>query len=378
MRAKRKNGLVAVVIVLVLLVLAFLFAPRLEKRETPDASRAATATTKEEALPERTLGAQSVFDGVDCRDDDALCAIQNVKGGINVAPSASRCRVLYMEKYTGGVALFTDASRTKRLQPIVGKTSIGEVSVAASSGGVKPPAFVFTRVGPPNAENAFHVGVSGKFVRFGERGVAELASAPSPIRITKASGTEAAILMLGASVVDGVLTRNDAPTVYVKLYFEVSVGESENVCVSGDIDRLTLRGLNRNEFARQADASTSYAVDTCIFVADWARKPTACNSLCERAFPNGDPMWCEWAARVDPTVASGAETAGVCCTTLKHVHEAASAAKGCSIGQGELWVKVPYASGAFAATGDASVEIPAYATIALRLSQNDQFSAVCA
>jgi hypothetical protein len=363
MGAWRKNAGVIVGIVLVLVVLAFVLSSRKETTAV-EAVEAVEARQRNEPTV-----VSSVFGLADCMDDE-YCKLQNAKQGINGMP-ASMCQVLHMDKYKRGVALFTNSGRTRRLQPVSGQ--IGEVSVGANSE-AEPPYFVFSRSGPVN-DNTFEVLVGDKYVRFGESGEAELGTTPSPMQVLSQGR---AILLVGASVVGGVLKRGSYVTLYVG--FPVADQRKSDMCVSGeDEDRLT-ESFNRKWFEREASGSKALASGTCISVAEWEKKPKACNKLCERAFPNDDPPWCAWAARVDPTVASWAEMAGVCCSThdrVKRKVQNVQRQDACAIGESELWVKVPYANGAFGGVSDPTIEIPAYATIALRLSHMHHFSVCC-
>jgi hypothetical protein len=366
MGAKRKNGGEMLAIVLVLVVLAFLLASRLELTAVEAVEAFEARESAGSGVPE---GASSVFANAGCTDD-ARCKLQNAEEGINAMPP-SMCQVVHMDKYQRGVALFTNGARTMRLQPIAGK--IGEVSVGANNES-EPPYFVFSRSGPVN-NNTFDVLVGEKYVRFGESGAAELGTTPSAMQVL--SGKGSSILLVGASVVGGVLKRGNYVTLYVG--FPVADQRKSDMCSSGeDDDRLT-ESFNRAWFEREASASKALASINCNSVAEWERKPRACDKLCERAFPNGDPPWCAWAARVDPTVASWAEMAGVCCWThdsVKHKVPKVRKDDACPMDASEMWVKVPYANGAFGGSADREIEIPAYATIALRLSHLHHFS-VC-
>jgi hypothetical protein len=370
MGAKRKNGGTIVGIVLVLVVLAFLLAGRLQ----PTAAEAAGAVeavgavgARQSGGPEATV-ARSVFGNARC-GDDPYCKLQNAEEGINAMPP-SMCKVLHIDKYQRGVALFTNSGRTMRLQPIAGK--IGEVSVGANNE-AEPPYFVFSRSGPVN-ENTFELLVGDKYVRFGESGAAELGPTPSPMQVL--SGKSSSILVVGVSVVGGVLKRGTLVTLYVG--FPVADQKKRNMCTPGADDDRLVESFNRVWFEREANASKALASMHCNTVAEWAKKPKACDMLCERAFPDDDPPWCAWAARVDPTVASWAENAGVCCRTHDSVKRKVPKVRkddACPMESSEMWVKVPYANGAFGGSADRQIEIPAYATIALRLSHMNHFSA---
>lgn len=372
MRGKQRVALLVLLVALALLGATFLFP-----RDPPEREIDESAPTQRTRNID-TRGPPSVFAGVECAADDALCEIQGAQGGINVVPND--CSVLYLEKYKSGVALFTDLAKTKRLVPNGSNDGDTVREVAAGGSEATGPYFAFGRLGE---NNMFYMIVNEKFVRFGDSGAAEISQTPGPVQVIKdgSRGIPHAVLLLDATIVGGVLRRGPKHP-GVRLYVALKGSHGTNVCAPAVMDELALYSLNSTSFEAASDASRSIAMHTCLHVGEWASKPRMCIDQCERAFPQDAP-WCAWAARVDPIVATRAEGAGQCCRTIKEVAEVATRVRpnaNCAA-ENERWVKVPYANGAFTADvkgGEIKqIEIPAYATIAIRLSRLGHFSASC-
>ena len=369
MRGKSRVALLVLLVALALLGAGIVLAP------APSQKVARGAPTVRASNAD-TLGPRSVFIG-NCAADNPACEIQRAQGGINLV-RRTECKELHLDKYTSGVALFTDAAKTKRLVP-----SDGVIREVKDGGHEQQgPYFSFTRA---EAQNTFHVHVGGKFVRFGDSGAAELSSTPGPMKLSVGGirYSQNAVLLYGAKLVGGVLRRGEAIRgETVTIFVAVRGSYATDVCASAETDESALYGENGTWFKKASDASRSDALYSCNHVGEWASKPRACDSnvQCELAFPDNDAPWCAWAARVDPTVAAGAEGAGQCCWTLREVKNAVPSNGKCA--ESERWVRVPYANGAFVATADVygevkTVEIPAYATIAILLSRHGHFSASC-
>ena len=332
----------------------------------------------------------SVFSSSQCADpNDAKCALTSADNGIT--QTATTCRVLYIDKFASGVALYADSRKKQRLGPLP-NGAIGVVADAATPAQLMPhvgPHFKFEtpdRYALLHAKNAFVVHVENKFLAFNASGAAVLHTDPAALSFTGSSaGTTDEVVMLDAALEgtpERTLRRKSGAMLW--LYVATPLGHRTDVCVSARDDRYTMYGLNTTALAHDADASRSIALHTCNFVGEWARKPLACNDLCERAYPLGDAPRCEWSARVDPVVASGAANAGACCATVREIDDAIARSERGKAGvpDAELWVQVPYANGEFggefgdgALGGAKLVSIPAYATIAIRLSRLGIFSA---
>jgi hypothetical protein len=337
----------------------------------------------------------SVFSSSRCADpNDAECAVSSADNGITM--TATTCRVLYIDKFASGVALYADSSKKQRLGPLA-NGAIGVVADAATPARLMPhvgPHFKFETPDryelPPakSGSNAFVVHVGNKFLAFDASGAAVLQKNPAALGFAGTSaGTPDMVWMLEAALEgtpERTLRRKSGAM--LRLYVATPLRHVTDVCVSARDDRNTMYGLNAKALKHDADASRSIALHTCNFVGEWAKKPIACKNLCERAYPFGDAPRCEWSARVDPVVASGATNAGACCATVQKVDDAiarSDRSKGkTGVPNAELWVKVPYANGEFggesgggAPGGTKFVSIPAYATIAIRLSRLGIFSA---
>jgi hypothetical protein len=343
------------------------------RTEAAAGAGAATGAVRTEAAAPARPGTQL---GKGC-DGNAECLVNDAADGITLY--ADGCATLHLDKYMSGLAVFVDAALTRRLVPL------------ASAGGSPPRLGVETRpstAGPyfrfirTSAANAFKVIVDDQFVGLAAGSLTELVlgTEPTPLAFAGDATLPYGALLLGAELVGGVLRRHASLRNVITLWF-VKPGPADGnkpfVCVSADAEANVLYGRNGTALEHDADASKSDALYTCNSVGEWGTKPLACARLCELTFPLGDAAWCDWAARVDPVVASRAINAGVCCTNWEQVTRDADK-RACKEVEHMLWVGVPFASGAFGTGADARlVRVPAYATIALRLSRLEIFSSAC-
>jgi hypothetical protein len=314
---------------------------------------------------------------------DTRCELGAVDGGIDM--SATTCDILHMEKFASGVAVYTDATKKTRLVPVVGSDKLARIGVETNAHKVSSdfgPYFIFI---PGGHKNVFFVHVAEKFVVFETSGASVLGEQGSALTLEARKDLPNRIVLKDAAL-DSETT---APRLLrralgrkLSLYVAEPVSYVTNVCASAGDDANTLYGLNGTQLEYAANASKSMALMTCNFVGEWASKPSACEGLCARAYPHGDADWCKWSTRVDLRVASNAANAGPCCVTLGDVDQAVSAIGGkqdCGEVREQLWVGVPYTNGAFGEAGPGMrlVKVPAYATIAMRLSRVGMFSSAC-